>query len=71
MLLISPFNAAISRTVDEDKKVCSSFVISEITSISGASRWLAKAMRNSYSKSEKTQPAHDDLSAYLTAEIDG
>ena len=46
MLLISPFKTAISRTVDEDRKVYSSLVMSEITSISGASLWLAKAMRN-------------------------
>ena len=42
-------------TVELDRNVCSSFVIKETVSISGARRWFARPMRNSYSKSEKTR----------------
>ena len=55
MLVTSPPSEAISRTVLPLTNEFSSRVIRLTVSTWGASRWLARAERNSNSKSEKTR----------------
>jgi hypothetical protein len=71
MLVMSPPSEAISRTVLPLTNEFSSRVIRLIVSISGAKRWLARAERNSNSKSEKyPQSANDNLCVDFPSEVD-